>query len=121
MQILVTVVKNSYWKGRNKMSVVHLTSENFSETVEKEGVVAVIDFYADWCGPCKMFAPVFEELAQENDTAVFAKVNVDNEESIAIKYGVMSIPTVVVLKDGVEIARNVGLAGKQKILDMISK
>ncbi len=103
------------------MSVVHLTSENFSETVEKEGVTAVVDFYADWCGPCKMFAPVFEELAEENADAVFAKINVDNEEGLATKYGVMSIPTVVVLKDGVEIGRNVGLAGKQKILDMIGK
>ena len=101
------------------MSVVHLTSENFSEIVEKEGTTVVVDFYADWCGPCKMFAPVFEELAAENNDAVFAKINVDNEESLAIKYGVMSIPTIIVLKDGVEVARNVGLAGKQKILDMI--
>jgi len=102
------------------MSILHLTSENFKETVEKDGVIAVVDFYADWCGPCKMFAPVFEELAGENSDAVFAKVNVDNEEDIAIKYGVMSIPTVVVLKNGNEIARNVGLAGKQKICDMIN-
>lgn len=102
------------------MSILHLTSGNFKETIEKDGVIAVVDFYADWCGPCKMFAPVFEELAEENTDAIFAKINVDNEENIAIKYGVMSIPTVIVLKDGKEISRNVGLAGKQKMIDMIN-
>ncbi len=102
------------------MSVVHLTSKNFSETVEKEGVTAVVDFYADWCGPCKMFAPVFEELATEVSDAVFCKVNVDNEEELAQRFGVMSIPTVIVLKDGKQVAQNVGLAGKQKILAMIN-
>ena len=102
------------------MSVVHLTSKNFSETVEKEGVTAVVDFYADWCGPCKMFAPVFEELATEVSDAVFCKVNVDNEEELAQRFGVMSIPTVIVLKDGKQVAQNVGLAGKQNILAMIN-
>ena len=102
------------------MSVIHLTSANFADTVEKEGVTAVIDFYADWCGPCKMFAPVFEELAAEVNDAVFCKVNVDNEEALARKFGVMSIPTVIVLKDGNQVAQNVGVAGKQKILAMIN-
>ena len=101
------------------MSIIHLNSENFSETVEKEGVTAIVDFYADWCGPCKMFAPVFESLAQETEEVLFCKVNVDNAENIAIKYGVMSIPTVIVMKDGKEVARNVGLAGKQKLIDMM--
>lgn len=103
-----------------KMSVIHLTSNNYAETVEKESVTAVIDFYADWCGPCKMFAPVFEELASEVSDVVFCKVNVDNEEELARKFGVMSIPTIVVLKDGKQTAQNVGLAPKQKILAMIN-
>ena len=67
-----------------------------------------------------MFAPVFEQLAQETDGVLFAKVNVDEAEALPIKFGVMSIPTVIAFKDGAEIARNVGLAGKQKLLDMIN-
>ena len=102
------------------MSTIHLTSENFEEIVGKKGTIALVDFYADWCGPCKMFAPVFEETSNEITDVVFAKVNVDNEEILAMRYDVMSIPTVVLFKDGEPIRTNVGLAGKAKLIEMIN-
>ena len=100
--------------------IVKLTAENFDAEIMKDGVTAIVDFYADWCGPCKMFAPVFEQLADETEGVVFAKINVDEAEILAIRFGVMSIPTVIAFKNGSETARNVGLAGKQKLIDMIN-
>ena len=77
-----------------------LNEENFEEEVMGEGKAALVDFYADWCGPCKMMDPVVEELSEEyKEKAVFGKVNVDENPSLAQKYGVMSIPTFVVLKE----------------------
>ncbi|MBQ7384430.1 MAG: thioredoxin [Clostridia bacterium] len=99
--------------------IIKLTEENFDTEILKDGVVAVVDFYADWCGPCKMFAPVFEELANEKEDVVFGKVNVDEAPALAQRFGVMSIPTVIVLKNGIQTAQNVGLAGKAKIIEMI--
>ncbi len=100
--------------------IIKLTEENFDSEIMKDGVTAVVDFYADWCGPCKMFAPVFEEFANEREGVVCAKVNVDEAQGVAIRFGVMSIPTVLVFKNGAQTAQNVGLAGKQKLLDMIN-
>lgn len=100
--------------------IVKVNAENFDGEIMKDGITAIVDFYADWCGPCKMFAPVFEQLAGETDGVVFAKVNVDEAEALAIRFGVMSIPTVIAFRNGAEIARNVGLAGKQKLIDMIN-
>ncbi|MBO5416141.1 MAG: thioredoxin [Clostridia bacterium] len=99
--------------------IVKLTNENFDSEIVKDGVVAVVDFYADWCGPCKMFAPVFEELANERTDVVCGKVNVDEAPALAQRFGVMSIPTVIVFKNGEQTAQNVGLAGKAKIIAMI--
>lgn len=97
----------------------HFTEETFSQA-EKSGVTALIDFYADWCGPCKMLAPVVEDLAREVEPDVLVgKVNVDEVPGIASRFGVMSIPTVVVLKDGEEKQRTVGFTSKAKLLSMI--
>lgn len=98
--------------------------EHFNDTTfsaaEKSGVIALIDFYADWCGPCKMLAPVIEELAREVEPGVLVgKVNVDEAPGVASRFGVMSIPTVVVLKDGEERQRTVGFTSKAKLLSMI--
>ncbi|MBW6431764.1 thioredoxin, partial [Patescibacteria group bacterium] len=82
------------------MSVVILDDKNFSkEVLEHKGSV-VVDFYADWCGPCKMMAPIFEEAAAESKDVKFGKLNVDTARDMAMKYGVMSIPTLIVFKDG---------------------
>ena len=87
-----------------------------TEVLESRGVVFV-DFYADWCGPCKMLGPVMDEISKNNTVY---KVNVDEEGELASKYGVMSIPCVILFKDGKELSRSIGLKTKEEILDMIN-
>ena len=94
------------------MSVLHLGAENFDETIGSGK--ALVDFWASWCMPCKMVAPVIEELAVENEGSLtVAKVDVDSNNEIASRYGVMSIPTVVLFKDGAEVKRLVGVQPKE--------
>ncbi len=101
------------------MEIIHLTKENFKENVTMKKGMALVDFWADWCGPCKMFAPIFNKVAEEcTDVSVF-KLNIDEAEEIATEYKVLSIPTVVLFKDGEEINRVVGVASKDKILEML--
>ena len=91
------------------MSVLHLNESEFNEKVAGSSV-AMVDFWATWCGPCKMLAPVIEDIGKKYDgKAVVAKVDVDENQSLAAKYGVMSIPTVIFFKDGKEIDRKVGV------------
>ena len=99
----------------NEMEILELTSENFEEEVLKSGKTVLIDFYADWCGPCKMMAPVVERIASENPDIKVCKVNVDNEESLAITYRVMSIPTFMVVKNGEVVNRIVGAVDKAEL------
>ncbi|MEK7154830.1 MAG: thioredoxin [Patescibacteria group bacterium] len=102
------------------MAAVHLTKADFDEKI-KTGVV-MVDFWAEWCGPCKMAAPVIDGLADEYAGKVtVAKLDVDAEAEIAQKFGVMSIPTVILFKDGAELSRQVGFAGKQGYLDLLKK
>ena len=89
--------------------MTHFNQESFDKALS-EGKLMMVDFWADWCGPCKMLAPVIDGLAQQYaGKAVVGKVNVDEEQELAIRYGVMSIPTVIFFKDGKEIARKVGV------------
>ena len=91
------------------MSVLHLNESEFNEKVNSSPV-AMVDFWATWCGPCKMLAPVIEDISAKYDgKAVVAKVDVDENQALAAKYGVMSIPTVIFFKDGKEIGRKVGV------------
>lgn len=97
---------------------IELTNDNFADTITKG--VTLVDFWAPWCGPCKMIAPVIEELAEDFDgKATIAKVNTDEEQDIAIKYGIRSIPTLLVFKDGEMVDQMVGAAGKQVLADKI--
>ena len=100
------------------MSVIAVTKQNFDEIIKSEKPV-LIDFYADWCGPCRMVAPIVHEIAEENDSVVVAKINVDDEPDLAMKFGVMSIPTLVVMKNGEEVKRATGARAKPQILAMI--
>ncbi len=90
--------------------MLELTKSNFKKETNKW--LIVIDFWADWCGPCRMMAPVFESLSKDIETKKFAKVNVDAEQSLASEFSVQSIPTLLILKDGEEIERMVGLQPK---------
>ncbi len=100
------------------MAVLSLNSGNF-EQVLNSGKTVLVDFYADWCGPCKMLSPIVDKIAEETSDIVVGKVNVDDEEDIAAKYGVMSIPTLVVLKNGEVAGKSVGVQPKEKILELL--
>lgn len=91
----------------------NLTAKNIKDFMKKENVV--IDFWAEWCGPCKMLGPIFEELSKEIKTVNFAKVNVDESAEIASEYSVRSMPTLVIFKNGEEIARIVGFSSKDSL------
>lgn len=102
------------------MAAVHLTKADFGEKI-KTGV-ALVDFWAEWCGPCKMAGPIIDELSTDYAGKILVgKIDVDAEGELAQKFGVMSIPTVILFKDGVEIGRQVGFAGKQGYLDLLKK
>lgn len=92
------------------MGLIHY-EEGFDKLIEKE---AIVDFYATWCGPCKMFGPVFGDVSLKNDIN-FVKVDVDKYSEIAREYGVMTIPTVILFKDGVEVKRNIGFMSEEEL------
>ena len=94
-----------------------LNFENFDNEIQNGTVL--VDFYADWCGPCKMIAPFVEEIANERTDITVGKVNVDESGAIAVKYGIASIPTLIVFKDGKEYARLIGYRPKEDILSVL--
>ena len=97
------------------MAVVKLTTETFDQEVLQAGQTVLVDFYADWCGPCKMMAPVVEELAGEEPGVKVCKINIDDEMAIAQRYGVMSIPTFIAFKNGEVAGKQVGAMPKSKL------
>ena len=103
------------------MEILDVTRENFEEEVLKADRKVLVDFYADWCGPCKMLAPIVEEVASEHEDLKVVRINIDNEESIAMDYQIMSIPTLVLIKDGKEVDRVIGYVQKKVIETMIER
>ena len=101
------------------MSVMHITKENFEAVVNGDKPV-LLDFWATWCGPCRMVAPIVEEIAAERDDIVVGKVNVDEEMELAVKFGIISIPTLILLKNGMEVDKIVGYRPKADIEDMLA-
>ncbi|MBR2936982.1 MAG: thioredoxin [Oscillospiraceae bacterium] len=101
------------------MSVLHITKDTFEAEVLKSDKPVLLDFFAVWCGPCKMIAPVLDEIAQEREDIKVCKVNVDEEPELAAKYQVMSIPTLVVIKDGQVVNQSLGAKPKAQILAML--
>ena len=102
------------------MAEVTITNANFEEEVIKSEIPVLVDFWATWCGPCRMVGPVVSEIAEEFEGKVkVGKVNVDEEDELAERFGVQSIPTIILFKNGEEAARNVGFAPKAKLIQML--
>lgn len=102
------------------MAAVHVTVENFENEVLREKKPVLVDFWASWCGPCKILLPIIEELAEELTHAKVCKVNVDEQGALAEKFNIMTIPTLLVFKDGKVINTSVGVKPKSEILEMLS-
>jgi len=103
----------------NKVEIQKVTSRNFEEEVLNSEKTVVIDFYADWCGPCKAYSPIVEAFAAENEDIKVVKINVDDSEDLAIKYNAMSIPTTVVIKNGKEVNRAIGIISKSNLTELV--
>lgn len=104
------------------MSVVHLTQDNFKQEVYNTTDTVLIDFWATWCNPCRMLGPVIEQIANEAPAGVkICKCDVDANPALAMEFQVMSIPMLVVIKDGKQVASSVGVIPKQAILDLIAR
>lgn len=101
------------------MKIIDVTSENFESEVLNSKVPVLVDFNADWCGPCRMVRPVLDELANESDDYKIVSVNVDDEEELAAKYSVSSIPCMVLMKDGNEVSRSIGLRPKSELKEFL--
>lgn len=101
------------------MSVLRITQNNFEREVLNSDKPVLLDFWASWCGPCRMLSPVVDEVAEENPQIKVGKINVDEEGDLAASFGVMSIPTLVVIKNGQVVNQSVGVVPKQKILAML--
>ncbi|HLE48925.1 MAG TPA: thioredoxin [Patescibacteria group bacterium] len=104
------------------MTIIKVSASDFEDKIIKSKLPVLVDFYADWCGPCKMAEPALEELSDTfKDKLIVAQINVDENQSVAQKYDVMSIPTTIMVREGVEIGRQIGFAGKQAFEDLIKK
>ncbi len=103
------------------MAEITITSANFEEVVLKNEKPVLIDFWATWCGPCQMIAPIVHQIAEENDNVVVGKVDVDNEIALAQRFGIASIPTLVLMKNGQAVDTLIGLRSKEQILAFINQ
>ena len=101
------------------MSVITIDKNNFEEEVLKSEKTVLLDFWASWCGPCRMVGPIIEEIAEERMDIKVGKVNVDEEQELATQFQVMSIPTLIVIKDGKVVIQSAGARPKQQILEML--
>ena len=105
-------------KGNTTMSTTTLTMTDFEETVTGDGIT-LVDFWAEWCGPCKAFAPVFEQTAEENPDITFAKVDTEAEQQLSGALGIMSIPTLMIFRDGIRVFSQPGALPKAALDDLV--
>ena len=103
------------------MSILKVTKENFQNDIIESQKTVRLDFYADWCGPCKMLSPIVEEIAEENPQYLVGKINVDNEPELAAAFSVQSIPLLVVMKNGKIAGQVVGYRPKEQILSLLAE
>ncbi len=101
------------------MSVLNINKNNFQD-IQNNKKTVLLDFYADWCGPCRMVSPIIDEIANENPHYVVGKINVDNESELAEMFGVTSIPTIVIMKNGKVVDQSMGIKTKEHILAMLN-
>ena len=101
------------------MSVIEVNKDNFEKEVIESEKVVLVDFFADWCGPCKMLSPIVDQVAQENKNIKVCKVNTDNQPELAFEYKIMSIPTLISFKNGEVYKKSIGLVSKEEILDLV--
>ncbi len=101
------------------MNAMNITKSNFQQEVLDSHETVLVDFWASWCGPCRMLAPVVDEIAEENPNLKVCKVNIDEQPELASQFQIMSIPTLMVFKDGKVVNQSLGVQPKKKILSMI--
>lgn len=109
---------NRFQKGDFTMSVITITAENFDEVMNTDKKV-LVDFWASWCMPCKMMSPVIDQVAEENDSFLVGKVNTDEQQELAVRFGVMSIPTLLVFEKGKVVNQSVGVIPKEEVLALV--
>ncbi|MDI9496369.1 MAG: thioredoxin [Bacillota bacterium] len=102
------------------MNIVNITKDNFEQEVLKSNKPVLLDFWAGWCGPCRMISPIIDEIASEVTDAKIGKVNIDEQPELASAFGIMSIPTLVAVKDGKIVNKMVGVRPKASILQMLA-
>ena len=101
------------------MAQIQVTKDNFETQVLKSEKTVLLDFWAPWCGPCKLIAPIVEEIAEQNDSIVQGKINVDDEMELAVRFGIASIPTLIVIKNGEAAGKLIGYRPKEDILKLL--
>lgn len=100
------------------MAVIHLTLENFEAEVIQSDKPVLVDFFAPWCGPCRMLSPIIDEIAEERTDVKVCKINTDEQEELAMRFGIMSIPTLIVFKNGEVVKKTMGVQPKAAILGL---
>lgn len=115
---VVTKEKHNF-KEENNMKVLHINKDNFHKEVLNSDKPVLLDFFASWCGPCRMVGPILDEIAEEREDIKVCKINIDEQPELASRYRIMTIPTLMVLKDGQIVEQSVGAKPKHQILAMV--
>lgn len=116
---MITLVMKNIPKEEMNMAVIKLTTENFEQEVMQADQPVLVDFYADWCGPCQMMGPVVEEIADETPDIKVCKLNIDEQIEIAQRFRVMTIPTFMAFKNGESVGKQIGAVPKSALLDLV--
>ncbi len=117
--IFLSMYMNKSENTSNTTSILKVSSNNFEQEVLNSEKIVLVDFYADWCGPCKIFSPILEDISNEYDSVKVVKVNIDDEIELAQHYGVTSVPTLIIIQNGKVVDRSVGAVSKLAIINMI--